>query len=184
MPEARKRCPFLASFGSPYRPHTEYPPQGASKNTDNKSSFYRIYCMGKSTLLNKNWTWKMRWEYIIVYGNNIVVPLQHLPVLIFHFLYHCFFLKINIKGISRTETGRMYIAFLNMNYSKTKKRCHVRRINISLLWSNNNNSTGFTCMTIWVTVLQKLQDRKQFNILKMIQCNDYNSQSSVISMIW
>ena len=26
--------------------------------------------------------------------------------------------------------------------------------------------------------------RKQFNILKMIQCNDYYSQSSVISMIW
>ena len=143
-----------------------------------KTSFYRIYSMGKSTFLNKNWTWKMRWEHFIVYGNNIVVPLQHLPVLIFHFLYHCFFLKINIKGISRTETGRMY------SYSKTKKRCHVRRLNISLLWSNKNNNIGFTCMTIWVTVLQKLQDRKQFNILKMIQCNDYNSQSSVISMIW
>ena len=64
--------------------------------------------MGKSTLLNKNWTWKMRGEHIIVYGNNIVFPLRHLPILIFHFLYHCFFLKINIKGISRTETGRMY----------------------------------------------------------------------------
>ena len=66
--------------------------------------------MGKSTLLNKNRirTWKMQGEHIIVYGNNIVVPLQHLPILIFHFLYHCFFMKINIKGISRTETGRIY----------------------------------------------------------------------------
>ena len=150
-----------------------------------KTSYYRIYSMEKKNLLNINWTWKKRGEHFIVYGNNIVVPLHHLPILIFHFLYHCFlaFWKSTSRASVELKLAEC-IAFLNMGYSKTKKRCHVRRLDISLLWSNKNNNIGFTCMTIWVTVLQKLQDRKQFNILKMIQCNDYNSQSSVISMIW
>ena len=105
---SQKKVPLSWELRIPVKAAHGVPLTGREQEYRYKTSFYRICSMGKSTLLNKNWTWKMRGEHIIVYGNNIVVPLQHLPVLIFHFLYHCFFLKINITGISRTETGRMF----------------------------------------------------------------------------
>ena len=43
---------------------------------------------------------------------------------------------------------------------------------------DNNNNISFICMTI----IMYLQYCKQFVTMKM-QCNDYYSQSSVISMI-
>ena len=76
-----------------------------------------------------------------------------------------------------------------MNAEKQDEKAQTakkgRRSTSEVVQFLNNNNISFICMTIII----QLQYCKSFNIklqfiTMIMQCNDYYSQSSVISMIW